>query len=845
MKPAIVPSNELAELLAGCESVCHAGSLRVDDASGQVHLSSGLRQMLGVPQEAPVQTLDALSWIPESERRLVAHLWRHATPDEPFEIQHRVTTADGRTLQVLHRATRKSTATGSAAGHAILVDLSSTKALESRLKELTHAHETTGLPNRLWLINKIEHAVATSAGDGRSLSVLSIAVPRITELGGTMGFEAADALATALAERLTQLQGRDEWVGQLGPAEFALVIRHPRRDDPTPTRVRAREVINALLAPVSLSSLEVFPTCRVGVSTFPADGTTGVGLLESAQAARNDASADTDLAFHTAQSSAQTLREMQIESRLRQALSHNEFHLVFQPQVSLNSGAILGVEALLRWSSEQGETYRPADFIPVAERTGLVAPIGEWVIHEACAQVVRWRQAGLAAIKVAINLSPVQFQIGDVEKSLHEAMAATGAQPCDLCLEITEGALLHDAARVSATLRKLRAEGFEIALDDFGAGYSSLGRLRSLPIDVLKMDRAFVKDLAEEPNSTAIIRSIINLAHGLNIRVLAEGVETEGQLAVVLSSGCDELQGYFFARPADATAIEDMLRHQRRLDPQHTQQRTQNRTLLLVDDEENILSALKRLFRRDGYKILTANSGLQALELLATTEVDVIISDQRMPGMPGVDFLRKAKEIWPHTIRMTLSGFTDLQSIIDAVNEGAVFKFLTKPWDDDRLREHVAQAFRQKEMADENRRLTHQLATASVEQAALNRRLEALLERQRQDTSLAEAGAGGIRDLVEQLPVAVLGLDPEGMLAFANRRAFDLFPQAAASLGGPPDEALVALRERLRKLPQDDDSTVIELAGKRWRGWLRRLDPSTGAEGEMLVYMPCCHQEAP
>lgn len=266
-----------------------------------------------------------------------------------------------------------------------------------------------------------------------------------------------------------------------------------------------------------------------------------------------------------------------------------------------------------------------------------------------------------------------------------------------------------------------------------------------------------------------------------------------------------------------------------------------SRTLLLVDDEDSVLSALRRLFRRDGYRILTAPSGADALALLADHDVDVIVSDQRMPGMDGVDFLRQAKRMRPGSIRMTLSGYTDLQSIIDAVNEGAVFKFLTKPWDDDRLRDHVAKAFRHKEMADENRRLTAALERANADLADVNHRLEHHLARQQQQASLVQASAGGLRDMVDLLPAALFGIDPEGTLVFMNRRAGDLMPAALASLGGAPAPDLAALWLSLpcQGGAGPGPARWVPLGPHGAWAWRQALPDASVSRGELLTLLPC------
>ncbi len=525
-----------------------------------------------------------------------------------------------------------------------------------------------------------------------------------------------------------------------------------------------------------------------------------------------------------------------------------EFRLAYQPQVCLTSGRIVGVEALLRWCSPRLGEVSPSEFIPVAERAGLIAELGHRVLHSACADAAAWRRAGLPAIRVAVNVSPLQFRSRDIVADVREALARFGLPAPQLAIEITESALMHDSGEVAAALHRLRDDGVEIALDDFGTGYSSLARLRVLPIDLVKVDRSFVHDVTTAASAASVTRSVISLAHGLHLRVLAEGVETEEQLRLLVAHGCDFVQGWVFSAAIPSDALVEMLRSGRTLPRELTHRRERERTLLLVDDEEHILSALKRVFRRAGYKLLTAASGTEALRMLAAHPVDVIVSDQRMPGMTGVEFLRQAKELYPDTVRMTLSGYTDLQSIIDAVNEGAVYKFLTKPWDDARLREHVEQAFRFRNLAEENHRLAHRIAAANTELAESNRRLERLVAKEHERVRATLAAAGGARDLVDLMPLAVFGFDRDGTLAFANRLACETFPEWAADLGGEPAAALGSL---LREVAvASPEGLSIRVGACQFGARYRRLGGGESPWGSVLmlqaaarVPVPECEEE--
>ncbi len=842
------PGEWRSAMLAQTEWLCRTGSLEMTWPGGVMTLSAGLLALMGVDHLAPHRLADA-PWIPAAERTLLLERWQAAVPGQAFEIEHHLQRADGTLVPVLHRGVLQRGPAGAQehVGVAILQDVSEHREAQRRIQELINFDEITGLANRSNLLAQIDTAIQASIWDDRGFSLLSIDVPRISEIAATMGFGAGDAMAMAMAARLNSLHTPQETVAHLGGSEFALMIRHPAEQGMGPSLQRANELKQALEQPLRLGEADVFPVCRIGMANFPADGGQANGLLESAQTARLGTSAAHPVALFQAASNAMALREMQLDTALRQALPRGELHLVYQPQVCLRTGAIVGAEALLRWQSPDWGAVSPSEFIPIAERSGLVAVIGDWVIRETCEQTVRWRQAGLPTLRVGVNISPVQFQLGDVTERIRQILAQTGAHPDWLGVELTEGTLLHDNDRVSATLSDLKAMGIEISLDDFGTGFSSLSRLRSLPIDVLKVDRSFVSDVTAAAQSASVTRSIINLAHGLQIKVLAEGVETEGQLSMLVLNGCDQIQGYFFSQPVPADELAAMVLAKKALPEGLTRRPTRSRTLLLVDDEENIVTALKRLFRRDGYQILTAHSGQEALALLASHEVDVIISDQRMPGMTGVDFLRQARTLWPDTVRMTLSGFTDLQSIIDAVNEGAVFKFLTKPWDDTLLRQHVALAFAQKELGDENRRLSHEVAGANADMAALNLKLEQMLDRQREQAQLLEASAGGVRDMVDTLPAAVFALDPEGLLAYMNPAAVDLVPQAMADLGGEPGPVLRQLIDTLGSA-QSLAATAglrVTVGEQPCLAWLRPLHDPEMARGDMLVLVPSRAAGAP
>ena len=337
----------------------------------------------------------------------------------------------------------------------------------------------------------------------------------------------------------------------------------------------------------------------------------------------------------------------------------------------------------------------PDVFIPLAESTGQIIPLSEWVLKRACSDAMRLRELRLGSSRVAVNVSSLHFQRGNLIVFIQRLLEDLNMPPQLLELEVTEGLLLNNIDQAIETLQALKDSGISIAIDDFGTGFSSLNYLKRLPIDKVKIDKAFVSEVISDSRDAAIAQSIISMAHNLHLKVIAEGVETEAQQAFLRKYNCDEFQGYLFARPMPFDGFVDWLRQQLENHSASEESTAEPPTLLLLDDEENILRALVRLLRRDGYRILSATSANQAFELLAQNQVQVIISDQRMPEMTGTEFLSRVKDIYPDTTRMVLSGYTDLKSVTEAINRGAIYKFMTKPWDDVELREIVSKAFRQ------------------------------------------------------------------------------------------------------------------------------------------------------
>ena len=723
--------------------------------------------------------------------------------------------------------------------HATLQDITSQREAEQVIHDLAHVDFATALPNRSALRARLVEAILEARREDRHLGLLVIKIDQFKLAHEGLGYAASDDLLKAVAQRLRDTASGVDMIAHLGGGEFAVLLIGPGDVGEAAAQIMARTLMQALADPFHVGSTEIFATCTVGVALFPGDAEQPDELLNRAGASAQQAhlSSAERICFYTPEANARANTRLANEAGLRRALDRNELYVCYQPQVDLSTGRMVGLEALARWKDAVRGEISPIEFIPLAEQIGLIIPIGEWVLRRACLDSVGWQAEGLPAVRVGVNLSMQQLQLPDIAQRIQAILHETGLDPRRLSIEITESMLLDKVAHVAQTLLHLKSIGVEIALDDFGTGYSNLSYLSKLPIDVLKIDRSFVHDVTAPTQDVSITRALINMAHGLNMKVLAEGVENESQLALLVASRCDQIQGYYFSRPVDSASIAAMLRDDKRLPAHLLARQARQRTLLLVDDEENIIASLRRLLRRDGYHIITASSGAQGLQRLAENKVDVILSDQRMPGMTGVEFLRRAKELYPETVRMSLSGYTELQSITDAINEGSIYKFLTKPWDDERLRGHVNEAFRQKEMADDNRELGEKLRCANDELASVNQRMHALMDTQLEQIRRGEVRLLSANELLEGIPAPVIGFDDEGMVAYMNADAQELFAADDSPLGRDAADALSPELAQVWRI-SNGIHVGVEMAGRPYQAVCRALGSGANQRGKLMVLAP-------
>jgi diguanylate cyclase (GGDEF)-like protein/PAS domain S-box-containing protein len=444
-------------------------------------------------------------------------------------------------------------------------DITARKLSEQRIHHVAQHDVLTGLPNRSLLQDRLSQAVAYSMRCAHPVWVMLIDLDRFKFVNDSMGHKAGDVLLMTVAARLRSALRDTDTVARLSGDEFVVILTE--HEDQKLSVDIVQRLMDSVAQPVMLGSKEFFVTCSIGVAVYPTDGAPAENLIEHADIAMYRAKklGRNNFQFYTPAMNEEAMERVRIESALRNALERNEFVLHYQPQVDLASGEIVGMEALIRWQHPEMGMVAPIRFIGVAEETGLIVPIGAWVMREACRQNRAWQQAGLGKLRVAVNLSARQFGAANLIEQIRTVLTETGLAPGCLEIELTESLFMSDVTLAVELLHGMKALGVNLSIDDFGTGYSSLSYLSRFPIDVLKIDRSFVAEITRDSNDAAIVTSIIALAHNLKLAVIAEGVETEEQLDYLRRHGCDEMQGYYFSRPLPAAEFEQLVRQQTRL----------------------------------------------------------------------------------------------------------------------------------------------------------------------------------------------------------------------------------------------------------------------------------------
>ncbi len=438
-------------------------------------------------------------------------------------------------------------------------DVTERKAAEERIEFLAYYDALTGLPNRTLFDVQLSDVLAVAHTENKRAALLLFEFSRFKILNDSFGYSFGDRLLKETAERIKRCVGEKCIVARVGGGEFAIVLPHIH--DSSEAMDTARRIIAEMTARFAILGHSMNVSFNIGASIFPEHGTTGEQLLQNADVAQYSSKQEgpNGARLFTGEMNVQIMEQLNLENGLGLALDRDELFLLYQPQVNIRTESITGLEALLRWQHPKLGLVPPGKFIGVAEHSGLIVPIGEWVLRTACSQARAWQQAGLPAVPIAVNVSAVQFRQQGFSELVRRVLKDTGLDPKYLELELTESLLLNNADVMFSILQDLRAMGVKLAIDDFGTGYSSLSYLRQFHVNRLKIDRSFVQDVAANPDDAAIATAIIKMARALNLEVLAEGVETEAQLAFLRAQHCFDVQGYYFSKPLSVSKIAESL----------------------------------------------------------------------------------------------------------------------------------------------------------------------------------------------------------------------------------------------------------------------------------------------
>jgi diguanylate cyclase (GGDEF)-like protein/PAS domain S-box-containing protein len=528
------------------------------------YVSEGIRKVRGVGPESLIGKrrweTDRVGGDEEMARHratLEAHL-----PFRDFVLARAA--ADGRVTYVSHTGKPIFDDKGRFRGYrGVARDITARVRAEEELARMAHYDTLTALPNRALLQNRLKRAMSRADRSHTLLAVMFLDLDQFKEINDSLGHAVGDAVLKEIALRLESCLRATDTVARLGGDEFTILLEDVRSAEEI-SRV-SEKLLHAVAERADVAGHELHLSTSIGVTVYPIDHHDADTLLRNADLAMYHAKQEgrNNVQFYAPDMSERTEKRVDLLGRLRGAMARNELELYYQPQVDVRSGGIIGVEALLRWNDRERGLVRPMEFIPLAEETGLIVQIGEWVLREACGQARRWLDAGLGPLSMAVNLSPRQFRQQNLVGMVAAIIAETGLPPQCLELEITESTVMHRTEAAVTSLRALHQLGVQISLDDFGTGYSSLAYLHRFPVHTLKVDQSFVRDIKSDRDDAAIVSTVITLARQLKLKALAEGVETEGQLAFLRAHGCDSFQGYLFCVPQPAAIVDALLRHHR------------------------------------------------------------------------------------------------------------------------------------------------------------------------------------------------------------------------------------------------------------------------------------------
>ena len=716
------------------------------------------------------------------------------------------------------------------------VEITESMRTEERMLQLAHYDALTQLPNRLLFRDRLATAMAMAQRNHTTVAVCFLDIDRFKAINESLGHQTGDQLLLEVANRLKTCLRESDTVSRLGGDEFALIL--PELSHRQYSTYVAERIIHALGASFSIDGNEIFASASIGITLFPNDSDELDTLLRNADTAMYRAKelGRNNYQFFTTEMNANAMEAIKLERDLRHALENDEFVLFYQPKASCTTGRIVGFEALLRWRHPVRGLVAPNEFIPMLEETGLIVPVGAWVLHEACRQTKIWQDEGYGELSMAVNVAVKQMNPVLCETVSH-ALKSCGLKPEYLELELTESQLMTDADNIITTLRQLKEIGITISVDDFGTGYSSLAYLKRFPLDSLKVDRAFVQDITADTNDVSITRAIITLAHSFNLEVIAEGVETEGQLNLLIANQCDVIQGFYFSRPLPEKDISAMLRDGRSLSAYRLQgTSSDHRNILLVGCSAETVEYLRSHIDPTHLLLHVAPASRSGFEQMAAKTMDIVMAGDQMNDMNPVDFLERIKILHPDTVRLLSGSPLSPAEQPDAMKRSAAFRFITTPCDE-HLSPLLADALRQCELTHENHKLQHKIVSTSNELNQLNQQLKNLLTTSKDVAQRNETALDITQEMLHALPFALIGVDHEGLIVFANEKAQTLLGQEAAFpvLAETIDRHLpIELWNELKQRPESTQHHALQ--GIRYRISHCPIGMSSRAQGILLMF---------
>jgi diguanylate cyclase (GGDEF)-like protein/PAS domain S-box-containing protein len=573
---AFVDLTQSQARLINAQRIAQLGHWELDLVSDKVECSGEIYRILGLnPAHYSPTSLSLVDIVhPDDRSTLRDALQATLRCKAPLNLDVRIVQPDG-TIRIVHQQGEVSYDANGKPVHmqGTVQDITERKNAAEQIRQLALYDSLTGLPNRYLFKEQLSLAVASARRTDQVLVMLSLDLDRFKRVNDTLGHEGGDMLLKEAANRLgkslrtTDYVARDDAdvidhsVGRPGGDEFTVLLPVKRPQDGAKV---ARRILDALSQPFTLGANDIVVSASIGIAIYPLDGSDADSLLRNADTAMHFAKdqGKNNCQYYNGTMNASAVERLSLESKLHHALERDEFSLFYQPKIDVKTHRVVGAEALIRWRHPELGLVSPAEFIPLAEETGLIIPIGEWVLRTACAQIREWQQAGLAPVPIAVNISPKQFHQQNIAEVVMRALREHDVNPTLLDIEITESTAMRNAEATSATLRDLKALGVRIAIDDFGTGYSSLSYLKRFPIDSLKIDRSFVTGLPGDQDDASIAQAVITMAHALRLKVVAEGVETEAQQVFLAAHDCDEMQGFYFSRPLPVEQCTELLRDQ-------------------------------------------------------------------------------------------------------------------------------------------------------------------------------------------------------------------------------------------------------------------------------------------